>query len=152
MFRLSLFAFIGLLLTGCTPQPQPIDFGNDQCQYCKMTISDKRYGAEVVTKKGKVFKYDAVECLVSSVFKDNLVDTSEVHSFWVIDFSEPGKLVDAKRGLYLQSHDLPSPMGMFLTAVADHKKMGELSALHKGDVLKWEEIIPRVLNHQVPSQ
>lgn len=147
-----MFALIGLLLSGCAPQPQPIDFGNDQCHYCKMTIADHRYGAEVVTKKGKVTKYDAVECMVSSIFKDKFVDTSEVHSFLVIDFSEPGKLVDAKQSLYLQSSDLPSPMGMFLTAVADRKKMGELSALHKGEVLKWDEIIPRVFNNQVPSQ
>ncbi len=141
-----------LLFSACTPRPQPIDFGSDQCHHCKMTIADHRYGAELVTNKGKVFKYDAVECMVSSVFKDKMIDTSEIHSYWVIDFTQPGKLVDAKQSLYLQSHDLPSPMGMFLTAVADRKKMGELSAMHKGDVLKWEEIIPRVLNHQIPTQ
>jgi len=116
-----------------------------------MTIADKRYGAEVVTKKGKVFKYDAVECLVSSVYQDKFIDTGSIHSLWVIDFSEPGKLTEATRCMYLQSYDLPSPMGMFLTAVADHKKMGELSALHKGDVLKWDEVISRVKNHHLPS-
>ncbi|HXH17978.1 MAG TPA: nitrous oxide reductase accessory protein NosL [Chitinophagales bacterium] len=144
--------FLIMLLSGCSVQPQPIVFGEDQCHHCKMTIADKRYGAEIVTRKGKVFKYDAIECLVSSIYKDESIDTSDIHSLWVIDFSEPGKLTDATQCLYLQSYDLPSPMGMFLTAVADRKKMGELSALHKGDVLKWEEVITRVKNHQLPSQ
>lgn len=144
--------FTVLLLSGCTPAPQPIDFGSDQCHHCKMAIADKRYGAELVTKKGKVFKYDAVECLVASVFSDKIIDTSAVHSFWVIDFSEPGKLVDATQCRYLQSRALPSPMGMFLTAVAAPAKMNNLSAQHKGEVLTWNEIIPRVLNHQFPSE
>ena len=35
-----------------------------------MTIVDPRYGAELVTTKGKVYKYDAVECLINSVYAD----------------------------------------------------------------------------------
>lgn len=147
----ALFLLV-LLFSSCTPRPQPIDFGSDQCHYCKMTIADHRYGAELVTNKGKVFKYDAVECMVSAIYIDKMLDTSEIHSYWVVDFTQPESLTDATQCLYLQSRDLPSPMGMFLTAVANPKKLGELSALHQGEVLTWDKIIPRVLNHQIPTQ
>ena len=41
-------------LTGCSTEPLPIRYGQDNCDFCKMTISDHRFGAEIVTKKGKI--------------------------------------------------------------------------------------------------
>ena len=31
---------------------------------CKMTLVDKKFGAEVVTKKGKVYKFDDLNCMI----------------------------------------------------------------------------------------
>ena len=45
----SLSAFLS-----CATGPEPIRFGKDNCHSCKMTLTDKRFGAEIVTKKGKV--------------------------------------------------------------------------------------------------
>jgi hypothetical protein len=56
-----------LLLPGCDSGPQPINFGKDSCAECNMTIVDKRFGAEFVTGKGKVFKFDDVNCMVEFI-------------------------------------------------------------------------------------
>ena len=40
-----------------------------------MTIVDKVHAAEIVTQKGKVYKFDATECMIN--FMDEF-DTSEI--------------------------------------------------------------------------
>ncbi len=134
-----------LLLFGCKPEMQPIEFGHDQCQYCRMTIADQRYGAEIVTKKGKVYKYDAVECLINSLYKDKTVRVEEVFSLWVIDFSNPATLINAEQSFYLQSPALPSPMGLFITAVSSKEKAEALQKEHGGEISDWKKIGATVL-------
>src|SRR5690606_30570495 len=63
-----------LLFTACKPEAQAIDYGFDSCTHCKMTIADNRYGAELVTQKGKVYKFDAVECLTAYEESDSEED------------------------------------------------------------------------------
>ncbi len=53
------------LIAGCSTEPEPIRFGEDKCAYCQMMIAEPNYGAELVTEKGRVYKFDAVECLVN---------------------------------------------------------------------------------------
>src|SRR5690606_12451098 len=82
-----------LLFTACKPEAQAIDYGFDSCTHCKMTIADNRYGAELVTQKGKVYKFDAIECLAA--FKET--DSEEAYAMLLVtDFSEPGVFIDAK--------------------------------------------------------
>jgi len=48
-------AVIGLImLIGCNPGPKPITYGNENCEYCSMTIMDDKYASEIITSKGKV--------------------------------------------------------------------------------------------------
>lgn len=145
-----LFLLPVLLLAGCKPEMQPIEFGHDQCQHCRMTIADQRYGAELVTKKGKVYKYDAVECLVNAVYKDKIVEPHEVFSLLVIDFSNPATLVDAEKCFYLQSPQLPSPMGLFITAISTKEKTDELHSKHGGEISDWKKITATVLKSNEP--
>lgn len=55
-----------MLLSACTPKAQSITYGADMCHFCKMNIVDVQHASEIVTKKGKVFKYDAIECMLNS--------------------------------------------------------------------------------------
>ena len=49
------------LAVSCSPEAQPINYGSDQCDFCRMTIVDKAHAAEVVTKKGRAYKFDSGE-------------------------------------------------------------------------------------------
>ena len=42
------------LIISCGVSPQPIIYGTDECEHCRMMISDNKYGAEIVNSKGKV--------------------------------------------------------------------------------------------------
>lgn len=124
------------LLSSCQPEPQSIDFGFDSCTHCKMTISDMRYGSELVTTKGKVYKFDAIECM-AEYQKGSLED----YAFQLVtDFSQPDKFIDAPKAWYLQSGALPSPMGMNLSAFEKESDAKEFAREKGGKVLNWNEI------------
>jgi copper chaperone NosL len=57
--------FIMIMLIACNPERKPIQYGEDKCAFCRMSIVDQRFGGEIVTQKGKVYMFDAVECMVN---------------------------------------------------------------------------------------
>ncbi len=49
---------LSLLSTSCRIEADPISYGHDQCNFCKMNIVDKAHSAQYVSDKGKQFKYE----------------------------------------------------------------------------------------------
>ena len=80
-----------LMLISCNISPQPIDYGNDGCHFCKMTIVDKTHAAEIVTDKGKVYKFDATECMIH--FMEEF-DNSTIKLYLSNNYLEPEALID----------------------------------------------------------
>lgn len=128
-------ALVTLLISSCEVKPQEIAYGQDACGYCKMTIVDKQHSAQVVTTKGKAFKYDAVECMMNHI-RD--WEEQEIKYFLVASFNDPGKLVDAQNAHYLITEHIPSPMGKFLTAFEQQANRDELHREYGGSLLDWE--------------
>lgn len=94
---------------GCTPQPDPIRYGQDACQFCKMTIVDPRFAAEVVTKKGRAYKFDDLACLVKHVRAEAYTD-ADLPIVLVADYAHPGTLLDARAAVFVADESLRSPM------------------------------------------
>lgn len=132
---------IALLVFSCNSSPQPIDYGNDGCHFCKMTIVDKVHAAEIVTKKGKVYKFDATECMVNFI---ETFDTSEIKHYLSNDYNDPEVLIDATKATFLISENIPSPMGAFLSAF---KTAGEASHMQEekgGTLYTWNELLDHI--------
>lgn len=123
-----------LLLLACTTGPQPIRYGEDACNYCKMTIVDQQHSAEAVTNKGKVYKFDAIECLVQYIIP---LDESTFDHILVANADEPGMLIDAREASYLVSPNLPSPMGAFLNAFDDPNRSAAVQREQTGTLYSW---------------
>lgn len=138
----SIYALL-LLLLGCNASPQAIDYGSDGCHFCKMTIVDKVHGAEIVTKKGKVYKFDASECMVN--FLDEF-DTSEIALYLTNIYTEPETLIDATQATFLISKNIPSPMGAFLTAFKLKADAEKTQAEKGGTLYSWEELLAHLKN------
>lgn len=135
-FVIFLLAIFGCI-SGCTLGPKPIDYGHVGCHYCSMTIVDQQHAAQLVTSKGKVFNFDAVECMMNHL-KDE--DESTIALFLVNDFDQPGTLVDATKATYLISENIPSPMGAFLSAFADGQAAQHTLEANGGELLSWAEL------------
>lgn len=133
-----LILFLALCaLTACTIEQSPIVYGKDACYFCKMNIVDKQHAAEIVTQKGKAYKYDAIECMIRDVLKR---DETEIALFLITDYYNPGKLVDATKALYLISENLPSPMGANLTGFESKSKAEETQKEKSGTLYSWDEL------------
>jgi len=126
-----------LFLSNCNTGPQPIDYGNDGCHFCKMTIVDKIHGAELVTDKGKVYKFDATECMI-----DYLEDNQEasIGSLLTNYYEAPTKFISVHDATFLISKALPSPMGANLTAFKTKQSAKTLQKEKDGSIYNWKEL------------
>lgn len=127
-----------LLLLGCNAGPKAIDYGNDGCHFCKMTIVDKIHAAEIVTQKGKVYKFDATECMVH--FMED-IDTSEIKLYLSNNYTEPEVLIDATMATFLISKNIPSPMGAFLSAFKNRTNAEKVQQDKGGTLYTWTELL-----------
>jgi len=132
-------AAVGVLLffSSCQIEPAEIAYGSDACHYCKMTIVDKAHAAQIVSTKGKAFKYDAIECMMNDL-KDR--DSSDIGLMLVADYSHPGQQVNAEAAHFLVSEEIPSPMGAFLSAFSSTEDRVEVSVSNTGTAFTWEEL------------
>lgn len=75
-----------------------------------MTLTDVKYGAELITQTNKVFKFDDVICMVNYMNNNKETALKTKHMF-IVDFAHEGQFVEAVKGFYLHSEMLSSPMG-----------------------------------------
>ena len=134
----GVLAATSLTLMSCTVEPQAIAYGSENCHHCQMTISDNRYGAELVTKKGKVFKFDSAECLAAYLKEQ---PKTEAELWLVTDFEKPGQFINASEAIFMQSENQPSPMGLNLTAFGDQDRAAAVAQEKNGQLLTWTDVL-----------
>jgi len=127
-----------LLLFNCSNSPQPIVYGQDGCHFCKMTIVDKLHAAEIVTIKGKVYKFDATECMINHL---KTIDTSTLKHCLSNNYLEAETLIDATQASFLISENIPSPMGAFLSAFVTKGDAETIQAQKGGTIYNWEALL-----------
>ena len=135
--KITVFAFLALVAVSCTSEPRPIEYGKDMCEFCKMTVVDKQHGAQLVTNKGRIYVFDAIECMARYV--DEQGDAQNAHEL-VNDYQSPGTLIAADDAHYLICKNIPSPMGAFLSAFATKEKVSETQSIKGGETYSWSEI------------
>jgi copper chaperone NosL len=135
-----LFIAIALALTSCTVEPEPIRYGEDACHHCKMTLVDKKFGAELVTQKGKIFKFDDVNCMLS-FYNSKEIATDEFSHKLVVDFSRPAKLIEADKAFFLKSPMIQSPMISQVAAFENEQDMKAAKDELRGIYLVWGELV-----------
>ena len=135
--HLKLFVgIIVLLLTiSCKVAPEAIEYGKDQCSFCKMNIVDQTHSAQLVTAKGKQFKFDAIECMVNYLGESS---EEKIAILLVADYANPGEMTDAETATYLISEAIKSPMGADLSAFSVKSTAEEFQQKHTGEIFSWE--------------
>ena len=129
-----------LSLLSCKVEPEPLQYGQDACHTCKMTLMDKKFGAELVTKKGKVYKFDDVNCMLNFYNSGDIVPEEFSHKL-VVDFSQPANLIEAADAFYLKSSEIKSPMASHVAAFGKKESMEDLKKQWNGIYLVWGELV-----------
>ncbi|MBD80567.1 MAG: hypothetical protein CL840_16755 [Crocinitomicaceae bacterium] len=125
------------LVVSCSVEPQPINYNLDVCSHCKMQITDSRYGTEIVTAKGKAFKFDSFECLID-YSKESEV---EVGQFMVTSFDQPNVLINGKESWVIKCEKMPSPMGRYLTVFKTQDAAQSVIDELGGEMLPFDEAL-----------
>jgi len=146
--RRSLSSLSALLiaLSACDSGPRALVAGEDSCRYCRMTIDDVRFGAMVMTDRGRVETFDSIECLAS--FVTSLPKDAAPKGVWVSDFSTPGRWVEVQRARFLQGSSLRSPMGRELAAFGAEALPDSLQRTYGGTVVDWPAVLELVRNRE----
>ncbi|MFM2359728.1 MAG: hypothetical protein RLY16_1721 [Bacteroidota bacterium] len=136
-----LLIVLPLLLNSCTTQPEPIVAGKDHCHFCKMTITDTRFGAELVTPKGKLYKFDDLHCL-TRFYKSGEVKANEKNQLYVANYEQPAEFIDATKAFYLKAESIHSPMNGNVAAFASAERQAQYKQSSNGTFTNWASIQP----------
>ncbi len=147
--RTALFLAFAWLMAACSAAgPVPIRMNEDACDFCRMTISDSRFGGEAVTATGRRHTFDSIECLVSWSRTASAKDT---RALYVIDTQHPGSFVAADSAGFLKAGFMKSPMGRGLVAFASPQRAEEQRAMLGGTVMTWRELLADTTQTTAPG-
>lgn len=130
---------VSVTLGSCSVEPEPLQYGKDACHACRMILMDHKFGSEIVTQKGKIYKFDDVNCLVRFLDKGEVKEEDIAHLL-IVDFATPEKLIDARSALYVRSEAIKSPMASGVAAFETRETMEQHNREWKGILLSWGEL------------
>jgi copper chaperone NosL len=137
----TLLLLSAVLVTACAPAPDDVHWGMEECAQCQMVVSDERFAAQAVDRRGKTYKFDAIECMAAFVDSGALA-AGDIHSLWIADGRD--SWVAVEDAAFLHSENTRSPMGGGYTAHADGDAARRLQAEVGGELLTWQQVRDRV--------
>lgn len=138
--RLLILLTLAAFGLSCSVEPEPLAYGKDACHHCKMVLMDQKFGAELVTTKGKVYKFDDINCMINFMHSE-IKDDREIQFRLVTDFSQQGQLIDVGNAFYVKSSQIKSPMASQVAAFEDYEIMNQHKEDLMGIYLTWGELI-----------
>ncbi len=136
-----LFSIISMLLfSSCAAGTKPVRLGIDQCDYCKMTVGDERFPAEIVTQKGKVYIFDDIHCVIGYL-KENKTVAEQLKGVYVADYSGNHNLINVKDVHLYKSDALRSPMGGNIAAFANIDSLNKIVSGMNGVRVIWDDLL-----------
>lgn len=131
---------LALLVAACgVTGPVPLAWNEATCTHCHMTLADQRFGAEIITTRGRALPFDDAGCAAKHLVTGE-TPANEVSSVWVIDYTRPDSLLAADSAVYVRSADFHTPMGSGVVAAPDSAAARQLATEHQGTVLTWREV------------
>ena len=132
-------ALLALALVCCAPAVRPIPYGTEPCAHCHMVISDRRFAAELVSRKGRAWFFDDPTCL-ATFYVSGDVKPEDVALIVVNDFVTPDSTLDARAASYLQTPRVETPMGGGIIALRAGREADSVQAALGGSFLTWDQL------------
>jgi len=127
-----------MLLAACSRGFDPVDYGKDACAHCRMTIVDHRYAAELVTEKGRAYKFDDLQCMRQLM----AAEKPQGHSLLFVEsyLGQPNAPLDATKAVYLKHEFFATPMNGHYAAFASAADAQSFMDSLNIPALRWEEL------------
>ena len=142
MKHLSTFIVGGvalLVLAQCQHRPiEPVSIeANDMCSFCRMSISEKRYAAELIDDEGQAFKFDDIGCMANFIKQKR--NSAPIQATFVMDFDRR-EWLKAENAFYVRSAELKTPMNGGIVAFNDQSSAEAANAKYHGTMLRFAEV------------
>ena len=124
----------------CNTAPSIIKIGKDACVFCKMTVSDNRYGVVLVNDKGKKYIFDDTQCLTSFLHKLENRNIN-ISAIYFTNYVGSHLLVNANEASIVTSAKLHGPMnGTFAAFTVKDSALNYIS-INSGKLVTLKELI-----------
>lgn len=133
---LSLITIVTLISCG-SKEPVPIKLNVDACEFCKMTISNGKFGAELITKKGRNYKFDDVACMIQFAKSNTVVPYD---AFYVNDYLKDNTLIPAETAHFINGEKISSPMRGNFAAFSSVNEQMEFKKKLEAKTMTWSEV------------
>lgn len=134
-----IIGMLGCVTVSCQVKPRPIQLGKDNCDLCRMTIMDPKFGAELVTKKGKTYVFDDMICLFRFQ-KGPTVAQQDISTMVVIDHDQPDSFIDLDKAWFRVAADVNSPMGSHVAGYASQAAASKKGTGAGIQILNWKDL------------
>lgn len=136
--QMALLIIPVLFLLSCgESKPEQVKLNVDNCDYCKMTISDAKFVSELVTKKGRVYKFDDIDCMRNYNKENPNLDGVKLY---VANFEDPEVFLPVSEATFVKGDTIASPMGGNTVAFSDNKKAEMFSEKLQVQIVTWGDI------------
>jgi len=123
------------------PVPVAIYPEEDVCETCRMLISDQRFAAECLMKKGRVKKFDDSVCMVRYFDMAKTLGTAtrdDVRAYFVKDY-ETKEWVNAHEAHFVKAN-VTTVMGYGMLAFKERERALHFERQYQGKLLTFDEI------------
>ncbi|WP_035108685.1 nitrous oxide reductase accessory protein NosL [Flavobacterium denitrificans] len=134
---LSLLFISGFLFSCSGDKPVPIKLNVDNCDYCKMGISDGKHGAEIITQKGRAYKFDDIGCMIHYCEENHDV---KIKAYYVHDYNQDNVLIPIEKAFLVSGGAIKSPMNGNIAAFSDKSQAKAFEASSKAKEIEWTAI------------
>ncbi len=137
-----------ILLAGCGAEPAAgppeIQYGLEECGYCRMIVSEEKFAAAIVDAAGAATSFDDVGCLIEHL-RERLASPEKpaggasTESIWVHDHAAGGWIV-AQSAWFVHDQRVTTPMGYGLLAFASRQQAEAYASERAATVETWGRV------------
>ncbi|MFH7005719.1 nitrous oxide reductase accessory protein NosL [Flavobacterium bizetiae] len=118
----------------------PIKINTDNCDYCKMGISDGKHGAEIITAKGRSYKFDDIACMANYCKEHS---ETQIKAYYVHDYTKDNELIRAEKAFFISGGTIKTPMNGKIAAFSSKSQAKAFEAEFKATEIEWKVIIEK---------
>ncbi|HYZ87772.1 MAG TPA: nitrous oxide reductase accessory protein NosL [Myxococcales bacterium] len=129
-------ALAGLLLWRPAPAvgPEPIRYGRDACDHCRMHFAGKGFAAERRDETGALRKYDDIGCMLVAASHGASRDA------WIEDHAT-GNFVPLLNATFVRGGDVSTPMNSGIVGFANAIEAAAFARAHGARVVALEGLL-----------
>ena len=128
-----------LFLCSCSIGPRPLLGGEDVCDFCKMPVADEKFGGEIITVKGKLYKFDDMGCMIHFM-KNGLSVNETINKIFPINYVNCRKFIDVNQSVFLVSANFRTPMNSNIAAFESQQEASPFLKNFPGEILTWDQL------------